>query len=147
MSYLYNILHWYQFVDKSISWVEIPTCCQTPFSVNKLAGQSSSFAFPKRWIYIKVHFLCDVSLFICHIACHMPTFPCVSIVRPYYNPEGTWKVKEFSSGSCKISELSSVAIQWKWGIFLLPSIVTLHSHAYKYKRTRRLLAGRLESLK
>jgi hypothetical protein len=135
------MLCWCRCVDKSISGLEIPRCCQTPFSVN-------IFAFPKRWTYIKVHFFCGVSLFICHIACPIGlpfrVFQLCGHVTVLKIPE----VKEFSSGSCKlVPELSSVTVQWKWGIFLLHFIVTLHSYAYKYQRTRRLLAGRLESLK
>ena len=86
---LYIILRWCQCVDKSISGVEIPRCCFPPFSVNKLAVQSSGFAFPKLWMYENMHFFCGVSLFILNIAYLRPAFPCVSIVLPCHTPEDT----------------------------------------------------------
>ena len=46
-------------------------------------------------MYVKLHFFCDVSLLVWHIACHRPTFPCVSIVRPCHIPEGTWSEEIF----------------------------------------------------
>jgi hypothetical protein len=65
-------------------------------------------------------------------------------LRPCHSPEDNWSNGIFIR---ILQTLSSVTIGWKWGLSILPSFVTLHSYTYKYKRTRRLLAGRLESLK
>jgi len=144
---LHTILRWCQCLDKSISGVEIPRCCQTPFSVNNLVVQSFNFPFPKPWMYVKVHFFCDVSLLAWQIACHRPTFSCVSIVRPCHITEDNWSEEIFIQISQTNIGIIICGHSVKIGIFLLPSIVTLHSYVYKYKRTRRLFAGCLESWK